>query len=187
MSRQKCQVILFVGMDAQVLKIPDYDTPENWILLRYIRDELWQLIEFCRLLTILGWILGQLLKKLSALLCTLHRFNVHTYNEAKVYGNQIGLLTEQLDTSAKISMLSLIREDLQNIRLLMLHYFKVTSFISWWLGCLPVTRLGLWRLMYHSWHKLHFYKKNQTLQNMFLIFVPLRWHRASVACKNRSF
>ena len=40
MSRQKCQVILFVGMDAQVLKIPDYDTPENWILLRYIRDEL---------------------------------------------------------------------------------------------------------------------------------------------------
>ena len=137
MSRQKCQVILFVGMDAQVLKIPDYDTPENWILLRYIRDELWQLIEFCRLLTILRWILGQLLKKLSALLCTLHRFNVHTYNEAKVYGNKIGLLTEQLDTSAKISMLSLIREDLQNIRLLMLHYFKVNSFISWWLGCLP--------------------------------------------------
>ena len=32
--------ILFVGMDAKVLKIPDYDTPENWILLRYIRDEL---------------------------------------------------------------------------------------------------------------------------------------------------
>ena len=63
MSRQKCQVILFVGMDAQVLKIPDYDTPENWILLRYIRDEVWQLIEFCRLLTILGWILGQFLKK----------------------------------------------------------------------------------------------------------------------------
>ena len=63
MSRQKCQVILFVGMDAQVLKIPDYDTPENSILLRYIRDELWQLIEFCRLLTILGWILGQFLKK----------------------------------------------------------------------------------------------------------------------------
>ena len=29
---------------------------------------------------------------------------VHTYNEAKVYGNTIGLLTEQLDTSAKISM-----------------------------------------------------------------------------------
>ena len=24
---------------------------------------------------------------------------------------------------------------------------------------LLVTRLGLWRLMYHSWHKLHFYKK----------------------------
>ena len=24
---------------------------------------------------------------------------------------------------------------------------------------LRVTRLGLWRLMYHSWHKLHFYKK----------------------------
>ena len=23
---------------------------------------------------------------------------------------------------------------------------------------LPVTRLGLWRLMYHSWHKFHFYK-----------------------------
>ena len=55
---------------------------------------------------------------------------VPTYNEAKVYGNTIGLLTEQLDTSAKISMLSLISEDLQNIRLLMLHYFKVTSFIS---------------------------------------------------------
>ena len=55
---------------------------------------------------------------------------VHTYNEAKVYGNKIGLLTEQLDTSAKISMLSLISEDLQNIRLLMVHYFKVTSFIS---------------------------------------------------------
>ena len=53
-----------------------------------------------------------------------------TNNEAKVYGNKIGLLTEQLDTSAKISMLSLISEDLQNIRLLMLHYFKVTSFIS---------------------------------------------------------
>ena len=42
MTRQKCQVIVFVGMDAQVLKIPDYDTPEKWILLRYIRDKLWQ-------------------------------------------------------------------------------------------------------------------------------------------------
>ena len=80
MSRQKCQVILFVGMDAQVLKIPDYDTPENWILLRYIRDKLWQLIEFCRLLTILGLILGQLPKKkdvCSALYTQAYKFNVH--------------------------------------------------------------------------------------------------------------
>ena len=27
---------------------------------------------------------------------------------------------------------------------------------------LTLSRLGLWRLMHHSWHKLHFYKKNQT-------------------------
>ena len=51
---------------------------------------------------------------------------------------------------------------------------------------LSLNRLGLWRLMYHSWHKLHFYKKNQTLQNVFLISVMLRRHRASVACKNQS-
>ena len=32
-----------------------------------------------------------------------------------------------------------------------------------------------------------FLQKNQTLQNVFLIYVLLRWHRASVACKNQSF
>ena len=32
-----------------------------------------------------------------------------------------------------------------------------------------------------------FLHKNQTLQNGFLISVTLRWHRASVACKNQSF
>ena len=32
-----------------------------------------------------------------------------------------------------------------------------------------------------------FLQKNQTLQNVFLISVTLRWHRASVACKNQSF
>ena len=32
-----------------------------------------------------------------------------------------------------------------------------------------------------------FLQKNQTLQNHFLIFVTLRWHRVSVACKNQSF
>ena len=31
-----------------------------------------------------------------------------------------------------------------------------------------------------------FLQKNQTLQIVFLISVPLRWHRASVACKNQS-
>ena len=30
-------------------------------------------------------------------------------------------------------------------------------------------------------------KKNQMLQNVFLISVTLRWHRVSVACKNQSF
>ena len=30
-------------------------------------------------------------------------------------------------------------------------------------------------------------KKNQTLQNVLLISVMLRWHRASEACKNQSF
>jgi hypothetical protein len=32
-----------------------------------------------------------------------------------------------------------------------------------------------------------FLQKNQMLQNVFLISVMLRWHRASVACKNQSF
>ena len=32
-----------------------------------------------------------------------------------------------------------------------------------------------------------FLQKNETLQNVFLISVMLRWHRASVACKNQSF
>ena len=32
-----------------------------------------------------------------------------------------------------------------------------------------------------------FLQKNQTLQNVVLISVMLRWHRASVACKNQSF
>ena len=32
-----------------------------------------------------------------------------------------------------------------------------------------------------------FLQKNQTLQNVFLISVTLRWHKASVACKNQSF
>ena len=32
-----------------------------------------------------------------------------------------------------------------------------------------------------------FLQKNQTLQNGFLISVMLRWHRASVACKNQRF
>ena len=32
-----------------------------------------------------------------------------------------------------------------------------------------------------------FLQKNPTLQNVFLISVTLRWHRASVACKNQSF
>ena len=32
-----------------------------------------------------------------------------------------------------------------------------------------------------------FLQKNQTLHNVFLISVTLRWHRASVACKNESF
>ena len=31
-----------------------------------------------------------------------------------------------------------------------------------------------------------FLQKNQMLQNVFLISVMLRWHRASVACKNQS-
>ena len=31
-----------------------------------------------------------------------------------------------------------------------------------------------------------FLQKNQTLQNIFLISVTLRWHRALVACKNQS-
>ena len=47
-------------------------------------------------------------------------------------------------------------------------------------GCmywaLAVTRLGLWRLMYHSWHKLHFYKKIKCCKMFFLISVTLRWH-----------
>ena len=33
----------------------------------------------------------------------------------------------------------------------------------------------------------YFLQKNQTLQNVFLISVMLRWHRASVACKYQSF
>ena len=32
-----------------------------------------------------------------------------------------------------------------------------------------------------------FLQKNQTLQNVFLIVVTMRWHRASEACKNQSF
>ena len=32
-----------------------------------------------------------------------------------------------------------------------------------------------------------FLQKNQTLQNVFLISVMQRWHRASVACKNQRF
>ena len=32
-----------------------------------------------------------------------------------------------------------------------------------------------------------FLQKNQMLQNIFLIFVTQRWHKASVACKNQSF
>ena len=32
-----------------------------------------------------------------------------------------------------------------------------------------------------------FLQKNQTWQNGFLISVKLRWHRASVVCKNQSF
>ena len=32
-----------------------------------------------------------------------------------------------------------------------------------------------------------FLQKNQTLQNVFLISVTLRSHRASVACKNQRF
>ena len=32
-----------------------------------------------------------------------------------------------------------------------------------------------------------FLQKNQMLRNVFLISVTLRWHRASVACKNQSF
>ena len=32
-----------------------------------------------------------------------------------------------------------------------------------------------------------FLQKKQTLQNVFLISVTLRWHRASLACKNQSF
>ena len=35
--------------------------------------------------------------------------------------------------------------------------------------------------------QVSFLQKNQTLQNGFLISVTLRWHRASVACKNQSF
>ena len=35
--------------------------------------------------------------------------------------------------------------------------------------------------------QVSFLQKNQTLQNVFLISVTLRWHRASVACKNQSF
>ena len=54
-------------------------------------------------------------------------------------------------------------------------------------GQLTLTRLGFWRFLYHSWHKHRLYKKNQTLQNHFLISVTLRWHRVSVACKNQSF
>ena len=55
-----------------------------------------------------------------------------------------------------------------------------------WLLTGTVTRLGLKGLMHHSWHKLHFYKKT-TLQNVFLISVMLKWHRASVACKKSEF
>ena len=39
-----------------------------------------------------------------------------------------------------------------------------------------LTRFTQWRINTHSWHKLHFYKKNQMLQNGFLISVTLRWH-----------
>ena len=33
---------------------------------------------------------------------------------------------------------------------------------------LTVTRLGLWHLMYHSWHKLHFYKKSNVAKCFFI-------------------
>ena len=32
-----------------------------------------------------------------------------------------------------------------------------------------VTRLGLWRMIYHSWHKLHFYKKIKHCKIFFYI------------------
>ena len=41
---------------------------------------------------------------------------------------------------------------------------------------LAVTRLGLWCIMYHSWHKLHFYKKQERCGT-----VP--WSRVRVSLK----
>jgi hypothetical protein len=49
---------------------------------------------------------------------------------------------------------------------------------------LTESNLRLWRFSLYSWHKLHFYKK---IKNIFLISITLRWHKASVACKNQSF
>ena len=46
-----------------------------------------------------------------------------------------------------------------NHHILILFHSKYLTKFSYSSWSLTVTRLGLWRFLYHSWHKLRFYKK----------------------------
>jgi hypothetical protein len=68
---------------------------------------------------------------------------------------------------------------------LKISYFSlIEEIFPYWPGCnqIRVVAFDVPQLTQAS-----FSQKNRTLQNVFLISVTLRWHRASVACKNQKF
>ena len=71
--------------------------------------------------------------------------------------------------------------DIEKVRVHRTTPARRSRAVQFWL-----TKFTLHRLYLSYLAQASFLQKNQPLQNVFLISVTLRWHRASVACKNQS-
>ena len=65
--------------------------------------------------------------------------------------------------------------------------FQSGIFGLFWTAMAPSNQITVVAFQPVQLAQASFLQKNQMLQNGFLISVMLRWHRASVACKNQSF
>ena len=103
-----------------------------------------------------------LIKKLNCLLVGVHKARSSMYYKWM----QLNYFYENSEKKLKVS------------------YFRVKEKVKWQPVRNQITVVAFQSVQLAQ---ASFLQKNQTLQNVFLISVTLRWHRASVACKNHRF